>query len=181
MFFNENSDVPRGTSYIMKLFSVLTLSLLLVACNKPDPTPELKDPIFNELSSSISSLTQQLEAEMKTLEENQASLKQVIPQTGQNKYAEKRIRESTERITKLNQEKRYFELKLEAQRIKARKSYLQAYNKGESWPNPQEWVDYQAEKKFRLASRVWDVKKRMTDLNSSNKEKAPESEPKSSH
>lgn len=181
MFFSESSDVPRGTNQFMKLFSILCLCLMIAACNKPDPNPELMDPIYKDLSSSITSLNQQLEAEQKALEENETNLKQVIPQTGQNKYAEKRIRESKERIIKLNQEKAYIELKLEAQKRKAKKSYLLAYNKGEIWPNSKDWDEYQIQKKFRTASPIWDVKKRISDLGGPEKEKAPGSAPKSSH
>lgn len=148
----------------MKLFSIILASLFIVSCNKPDPNPELKDPIYSDLLMSAASVSQQLEVEKKTLEDNKKALSEVVLQSGQNKYAEKRIRESNNRISRLEQEKQYLELKIEAYRRAARKSYLQAFKKGEPWPDPKEWSAYQSEKKLLTAKKTWDVKARINDF-----------------
>ncbi|WII73025.1 hypothetical protein QJS83_03955 [Bdellovibrio sp. 22V] len=156
----------------MRLISIITICFFLVACNKPDPNPELKDPIYGDLTSSLASISQQLEAQKKTLEEHEQALKDVVPQTGQIKYAQKRVNETKALITRLDQEKQYLELKIEARKKQSKKSYLQAFKKNEPWPDPKEWDSYQVEKKLRAAKKDWSVQERMKELGFGN-EKAP--------
>lgn len=173
MFFKESADVPRGTSVLMRIFSLIIIILSLVACNKPDPNPELKDPIFNDLNTSLAAATQALEAEKKNLEGHEQALSDVVPQTGQIKYAQKRVGESKARINLLEQEKQYLELKIQGRKAAAKKSYAQAFKKGEPWPDPKEWESYQLEKKMRTSKRTWDVNQRLKDLGFKD-EKTPE-------
>ena len=148
---------------LKRLLSLTIILFALSACNKPDPAPELKDPIYSDLTASLAATTQALEAEKKALEEHQKALKEVVPQTGQIKYAQKRVNESQERITKLEQEKQYLELKVEARKSVSRKTYLAAFKKGEPWPDPKEFESYQAEKRLRNAKKTWDVKERIKE------------------
>lgn len=161
MFFAKNADVPRGTSGFMRLISLFIITMCLLACNKPEKNPELKDPIYSSLNSALTTNNQAIEAEKKTLEEHQKTLEDVVPQTGQIKYAQKRVRESKERINRLEQESQYLQLKIKARAAAARKSYLAAFNKGESWPDPREWESYQTEQRLRNAKKVWDVQDRI--------------------
>lgn len=164
----------------MKLL-LLTISALivLVGCNRPDSNPELKDPIYADINATLGSVSQDLESEIKTLTEHEQALKDVVPQTGQIKFAEKRVFESKARITRLEQEKQYLELKLNARLKEARKSYRIAFEKKENWPNPDEWNEYQAEKSLRNAKRAWDVKERMEKANFTGS--VADSEPSSGH
>ncbi|MBV2169000.1 MAG: hypothetical protein KUL82_09850 [Bdellovibrio sp.] len=173
MFFDENADVPRGTTVFMRIFSLIIILLSLVACNKPDPNPELKDPIYNDLNTSLAAASQALEAEKKTLEGHEQELLDVVPQTGQIKYAQKRVEESKGRITLLEQEKQYLELKIQGRKTIAKKSYTVAFSKGEPWPDPKEWESYQLEKKMRAAKKTWDVNQRLKELGFKD-EKTPE-------
>lgn len=148
----------------MRIICLILLSLSLVACNKPDPNPELKDPIYNDLHSAAAEASQLLEAEKKNLEGFEKELSDVVPQTGQVKYAQKRVRESKEKIVRLEQEKQYLELKIEARKRESKKSYSKAFKKGETWPDPQEWNSYQTEKRLRNAKRTWDAKERIKEV-----------------
>lgn len=146
----------------MKLITLIILTLLVVTgCNKPDPHPELKDPIYADLNSRLGGVTAELNAETKTLEGHQAELAKVVPQTGQIKYAQKRVFESEAKITRLAQEKKYLELKIEARKSESRKSYMTAFKKGETWPDMAEYDAYKAELRLRNAKTTWDVKERM--------------------
>lgn len=151
------------TMKILILF--ISASFFLLGCNQPDSHPELKDPIYADINASLGSVSQDLDAELKTLEEHEQALKDIVPQTGQIKFAEKRVFESKARLNRLEQEKKYLELKLEARRKEARTSYLSAFNKKETWPPPEEWSQYLAEKNLRNAKRAWDVKERMEKAN----------------
>lgn len=162
----------------MKLFIVFYFCIFLISCNKPDPNPELKDPIYTDLTVSAAALAQQLESEKKALEENRKTLLEVVPQSGQNKYAEKRVRDSSEKISKLEQEKLYLELKIEAYKTTARRSYLQAFKKGQAWPNPEDWSAYQMEKKLLSAKKTWSVKERINEFNKKEAKEGPETNSK---
>lgn len=157
----------------MRYFAVIILSLLLSACNKPDPTPELKDPIYNDIQADLAATSAALEGELKTLEGFEKELSEVVPQTGQIKYAQKRVNESKEKINRYEQEKMYLELKLEARKKESKRSYMKSYKKGEPWPDPAEWSSYQTEKRLRNAKRSWDAKSRIQELGL-GQEKSPE-------
>ncbi len=157
------------------LFVILPLFFLLAGCNKPDPHPELKDPVYQDYNSRKASASQALEAEKKTLEGHEQTLAEVIPQTGQIKFARKRLYESKERVTRLQQEVAYLEIKIRSRAAESRKSYRRARETGEDWPNPSEWESYQAERKLRQAKRNWDVKERMSELGFEADSKSPAS------
>ncbi|WP_291516591.1 hypothetical protein [Bdellovibrio sp. ArHS] len=164
----------------IRFFCLIILSFAVSACNKPDPNPELKDPIYSDLNTTLAAANAALEAEKKALEGFQKELVDVVPQTGQIKYAQKRVFESQQKISRLEQEKQYLELKLEARKKSSKKAYLAAFKKGDIWPNPKEFEDYQAEKKLREAKRTWDVKQRMQEMGFGD-EKAPAVPAEASH
>lgn len=146
-----------------RFFYILFITTLLIGCDKPDPHPELKDPIYNDLISSLSSTQKALEDEKKTLEGHIKESADVVPQTGQIKYAQKRINESKSRITRLEQEVQYLELKVEARKSASRSKYLQAFKKKEAWPDSKEWENYKIEKKLQSAKKTWDVRERIKE------------------
>ncbi|MGZ3768458.1 MAG: hypothetical protein ACXVCP_01045 [Bdellovibrio sp.] len=166
---------------MLKLILSIYLSIFLISCNKPDPNPELKDPIYLDLVAATATANQQIENEKKTLEGNRKELKEVALQTGQNLYAEKRVRESIERIQKLEQEKLYLDLKVQAQKKLAKSSYLQAFKKGEPWPNEKDWDSYQNEKKLRSVNKSWNAKSRISDFKQKNNKNGPVVVPEGHH
>lgn len=150
----------------MRLFYALFLLIpLLGACEKKqDPNPELRDPIYADYKAELGIAEQGLAAEKKTLEGHEAELKEVIPQSGQIKFAQKRVYESREKITKLEQRKLYFELKIKARLTEARKAYRTAFSKGEEWPDPKEHEEYKVASKLRRDGMIgWNVENRMKE------------------
>ena len=167
-----------------KLFILLFLALS--ACSKPDPNPELKDPIYNDLNAELGIISASLEAEKVSLKKFEEELEAVVPQTGQIKYAMKRVEDSKSKIVKLEQQKQYLELKIAARKNTAHTEYMKAYNKKETWPDPSEWRNYELEKKLRAAKRTWDVKERMKEAGvgldiSKKADGAPSEAPPSGH
>ncbi|MGE5086962.1 MAG: hypothetical protein ACM3MG_11720, partial [Bacillota bacterium] len=72
------SDVPRGTTIFMRIITAFAILFLITACNKPDPNPELKDPIYADLQTQLGAATQALEAEKKKLEGFEKDLAAVV-------------------------------------------------------------------------------------------------------
>lgn len=162
----------------LRIFTLISICMTLLACNKPDPNPELKDPIYNDLNSRFASTNQALEAEKKALEGHEAALKDVIPQTGQILYAKKRIYDSQAKIAKLSQEAKYLELKIASRKRESKISYTEAFKKGEAWPNPSEFAIYESQSKLQGVKPTWDAAARVRALAPSSNKGGPDSESK---
>lgn len=156
---------------------LLTFITLLVSCNKPIPNPELKDPIYNDINVRFAEASQLLAAEKKTLSGHEKDLAEAIPQTGQTILAQKKVFESKNKITKLEQEVQFLKLKVAARKKHAVEAYGQAFSKNEPWPDPKEWEQYQQEKNVRNKPKEWSVKNRLKETmglsNDKKDEKAP--------
>ncbi|XGC80860.1 hypothetical protein ACES2L_16165 [Bdellovibrio bacteriovorus] len=164
----------------MRIISLIIISLCLFACNKPEKNPELRDPIYSAIEAELKATEVAIAGEEKTLADHEKTLANVVPQTGQIKYAQKRVAESKNKLSKLLQEKQYLELKKKARVREAKKTYLAAFKKGESWPNPKEWESFQAEERLRKAKRTWDVQERIKQAGLGN-EKAGSAPAPSGH
>jgi hypothetical protein len=149
----------------MKILSFVMVLFLLTSCDKPDPNPELKDPIYSDLQSQFESKKKLLEGEIKMLEGHQHDLEMVTPQSGEIKTVQKKITESRNQISKLEQEKVYLELKIESRKKIDMITYSRAYKKKEVWPNPSELASYKIEEKLRSAKRTWSSKDRIKEFN----------------
>lgn len=140
---------------------LLLIPFLIAACNKPDPNPELRDNIYHELNNQLAEVTHALEAEEKTLAGHEASLKEVVPQTGQIKFAQKRVFESQAKVDKMKQEKAWLELRVKERLQETKKTYFKAFKAGKDWPDPKEFEEFEAQSKLQKAKRQWDVKARI--------------------
>ncbi len=149
----------------MKKYFVVLFILVLSACNKPDPHPELRDPIYKDIEAKQKELAGAIESEKKALEEAEIKLKAVVPQTGQIKFARKRVFESKARIEKLEQLRRYYTIRLESRKLEAQDEYLDAFGRGKGgeWPAPEAYADYQINESARTKSRNWSVKERIEE------------------
>ncbi|PWU22595.1 MAG: hypothetical protein C5B49_00355 [Bdellovibrio sp.] len=148
---------------ILSVVSLLAAGLL-ISCNKRDPTPENRDPLFLELDARRRQTDQDLAAARAAYEEAQSKLLDVAPQTGQIKYAQKRIADTEERITKLEQLLKYYEIKYESQRWRAREAYLLAEFDNKPWPNQQEREDFLESLRAESSPHTWSVSDRRASL-----------------
>lgn len=166
----------------MRFFIILLLGSLISACDRPEAEPEKRDPLYLSVVSEEQSVRSQRIALMKELEGFEKDLLMVAPQTGQIKYAQKRVFETQEKITKLEQLEKYWKLKAVERKAFSRRKYLEAYSKKETWPNPEEYQEYLAEKKLIDAPRAWNVKSRLAqEVGSLSGHEEFETSPKASH
>lgn len=162
----------------MRIYLLLFIigSLALSGCKKPDPHPELKDPIFLDLQRELGEAQKAVDAEKANLEEHKKNLQSAVPQTGQIKYAQKRYNDSVALISKLQQMVKYWEVRLDTRQSDARKQYLEAYNKEKPWPDPKEWEEYQSIQKMQHIQKTWSVQNRINELGLNKKPKPASSE-----
>lgn len=145
----------------MKLIIIFLLFFVVVACDKPNPEPEKADPIYNDIVAEIGAANSAVTAAEKELEGFEKEAAAVVPQTGQHKYAGKRVSETAAKLEKLRQMKKYWEIRAETRKEWARKSYMTAYKAKKPWPDPKEYEQYKVLRKLEQAPRHWNLKERI--------------------
>lgn len=144
----------------MKILILALFLLSISSCNKSDPTPELHDPIYTDLQTEFDIAVKATEAEEKNLEKLQKELEKAIPQTGQVKYATKKVRDSEERLNELKQQKTYFEIKIERRKFEVRDRYAESLRKGgRPWPDQKEIDMYKTVTAFYRDKLAWEKTK----------------------
>jgi hypothetical protein len=144
------------------MFSFLLLSF---GCKKPAPNPELLDPIYAEILKEGADAKKRLEEEKVVLEGHLETLKKVVPQSGQIKYATKRVNESKALVERLRQRAEFYEYHAKYRLKEARKNYLRAFNQSKPWPDPSEISEYQKVRSERLKKRQWSQGDRVGEYN----------------
>lgn len=148
-----------------RLICILFLSLpLLVSCSRPEATPELRDPIYQDFLSQKSATEKGLAEAEKKMDEYSEAVKKAAPQTGQAKQNLKKYYEMQRRVNTLSQQSRYWNIRIEERLVASRLEYRQAFAKGIPWPDEKEFATYRAEKKLRAARLQWDQKERVKEL-----------------
>ncbi|MCC2679720.1 MAG: hypothetical protein K0R29_2296 [Pseudobdellovibrio sp.] len=99
---------------------VFALFLFFLGCTKVDPHPENRDEIYADLGQELEIATKALEGAEKNLIAAQEEVKKAVPQTGQIKYATKKLRNAEAYLAEMKQRKIYFDIKRER-----RKAYVQ--------------------------------------------------------
>jgi hypothetical protein len=138
-----------------KVISFILLAIVLVACDKPNPEPEKLDPIYASIEKEIKEMEAAISGTEKAVQEAQENYQKAVPQTGQIKFALKRLNEAKAALEKQRQMKQYWELRLKSRLRWDREHYLRAYNKKEPWPPPEEYEEYRAQRALESASRNW--------------------------
>lgn len=136
----------------------------LAGCEKKaDPNAYQKDPILADLKTKAEAMAKAVEAAQKELDGFKKELAEVKPQTGQIKFAQKRVFDAEAKITKLEQEKRYYRVAADSRVRIAKEKYKIAFKEGKPWPDMAEFETYQTLERLRNAKRSWDVKERFKE------------------
>lgn len=159
------------------LFIAFLASFFALGCNKPEPNPETRDPLYTDYLAELDLAKKSLEAEEKTYSEHETAFKATVPQTGQIRYARKRLEESKAKIDRLKQQVTYFELKVANRLKETRKKYLIAFNSGKIWPDPKEIEEYRSVLKLRRDKIAADHNERIPPKPTKKKEGASEAPP----
>jgi len=133
------------------------LFLFFLGCTKVDPHPENRDEIYSDLGSELEIATKTLEAAEKGLLSAQEEMKKAIPQTGQIKYATKKLRNAEAFLAEMKQRKIYFDIKRERRKAYVQFRYKESLSSGgRPWPDPKEIEEYKALTKFNREKLEWD-------------------------
>ncbi|MEQ1722143.1 MAG: hypothetical protein ABL930_03145 [Pseudobdellovibrio sp.] len=166
----------------MKCLIIAAFLLFFSSCNQKNPNPERLDEVYLDLVTELDIASKSLEAEEKNLANLIKERDLAIPQTGQIKFANKKISDSEAKLNRLKQQKLYFEIKIE-QRVRADKiNYENSLKEGgKPYPDKDEISLYKSVVKFQREKLMWDKNKgikkdvpRGTDKKTEAPEKAKE-------
>lgn len=140
-----------------KFYSALLIFLFLAGCEKPDSTPEIRDPIYQDMKSEESRVQKEIDGKIKELEGIKTSQLELPDSDYQKKLNRDEIFRLGNEITRLNQMKEYFRISAESRQIYARKQYLEYYKAGkaESWPPAETKEQYETQKKLSQTPKSW--------------------------
>jgi uncharacterized membrane protein YgcG len=138
-----------------RVFVILGLFTLLAGCNKPLTDPEAIDPIYKDLLSEYSNAQKDVLEKQKSLEEAEAKLKEIVPQTGQTRKQYNHYYDAKNKLLLSKQKENYLRVRSNSRKFEARRLYLDAFEQGKPWPNPQEYELYQKDKQAKAKSRNW--------------------------
>lgn len=144
---------------VLSLFSVV----FFASCEKTDPNPELKDPIYADLQAQLGATEKSLIETQKNMDEQRVSLEGAEPQTGKANVFKKRYFQAQSIADRLTQQIKYWKIRIEERKLFARRAYLEAIKEKKEWPDPKEYEIYLSEKKLRVAKLEWDSKQRIEE------------------
>lgn len=154
-------------------FAVLFLLIFtLIGCNKPDPAAYKQDPILQDYQSQLAATTALFEAQVKQRDEILKELASSQPQTGNASIHRKRASEAEARLRNLEQQLKYWNIRLESRAKEAQLEYLEARKNNKPWPDQAAVDSYNAQKRLRLSKMVWDHKDRIEQTKKAEEEKA---------
>lgn len=148
------------TNLILMLFSLI----FVVSCNKPDPEPEKKDPIYADLQAELQNTQKQIADVSTTLKDQESELEKVTPQTGKIKYAQKRVFGTQKQIDLLKQQEKYWTIRIDERARFIRRKSMDAFKEGKTYDAGPEYQEYLVEKRLRRAKLNWDARQRREDV-----------------
>lgn len=166
----------------LRILIIFFVIIWISACNKPDPEPEKKDPIYADLQAELGISQREIAEVEKQLSDYRSDLERVKPQTGKIKYAQKRYFETEKALDMLKQREKYWKIRIEERARFVRQKSMEAYQQGRKWESGNEYEEYLAEKRLRRAKLVWDARQRREDaLKEIKAESGPDSSSSKEH
>lgn len=145
---------------------ILFVAALSIGCKEMDPNPELKDPIYKDLKNIADKLKKEVEAKEKELPKLVEAVKKEKVRTLPLKLARRKVTEAKIALRKLRQDAHYAKIRAEKRKVLGRRQYKVAFQKGETWPDPEDFKRYKTNKRLRAADLNWN--KRVPKLQSAN-------------
>ncbi len=142
-------------------FSLLNISFLIVmaavfmGCERPMDNPESVDRIYNDLNQESKTVQSGINTEKKALEEVEKDIASTKSGDNNIKVKFRKKYESEAKVQGLTQRLQYINLRALSRKEYVGHVYPKYFEKKMSWPDDQEWKDYQASKRLSSASRDW--------------------------
>ncbi len=136
---------------------MLFIFLFLAGCDNLDKTPELRDPVYQDMKSEESRVKKEIDAKTKELKGLQETYLELVDSDYQKKLTREDIYRIKNEIKKLEQMMEYHMISAESRQIYARKQYLEYFKAGKDkdWPPTGIKEKYETQKKMATTSKQW--------------------------
>ncbi|MAF89941.1 MAG: hypothetical protein CL674_01615 [Bdellovibrionaceae bacterium] len=150
-----------------KILLFFIIGFLFMGCSKPDPAPELRDPIYQDISKKLKAQEAKVKELTKEVEQNKENLKFIEPYTRQSKDFWQKYWTSSKNLKKAEQLLHYYNLHLINRKYAAKNSYIRAWNNGygDEWPSATTMYRYELNQRLKNAPRKWDSEKIAQQIN----------------
>ncbi|MCX7978380.1 MAG: hypothetical protein N2578_05195 [Bdellovibrionaceae bacterium] len=128
--------------------------VLLVGCNRPDPAPELRDPVYLDIQEELNLAIKSLDEAKKRLSDHELALKSARPQTGEIRWARRKYERAVADVEYYEQQVKYWTLKLQSRKLHSRVSYNKAFRNNLPWPDEHEFKEYSSIRSLHRAKRI---------------------------
>jgi hypothetical protein len=162
---------------ILRFGLLLLLFLSLAGCRRALEHPEASDPVYRDLKREANKAYGiYKEKEKKTLDAKKAFDEAPI-RTGQRLDAQDDYFANLHEQEKYAEKYRYLALKAEMRQKRDAAIYPQIFKDKKPWPDPEQYQEYEVEKRLANAPKEWDPNNRIKQrqLASEAKRKAAES------
>lgn len=144
--------------------SIFSLSIFLfLGCSRPNPTPELIDPIYRDLEEKASLSKTEAEKVSEEIKSTKEELDKLPPRDPSSRKLHQDLKNKEAKLIQLEQQALYYEIRAEKRRSYAREDYLKAFSAGKPWPNPESKEVYELVEKLRSAPKEWSKSVPKTD------------------
>ena len=128
---------------------------MTTGCKSFDQTPELRDPIYLDLQSQLEDAKRKKEDILSGIELTEGKLQESVGDPKKYRKNRQDLLDEKKDLLMAEQEVRFLEIRTRSRLIEARDQYLEAFKKGQAWPNPQVFEHYEQNKALRSAPRTW--------------------------
>ncbi|MEK6556258.1 MAG: hypothetical protein AABZ31_13510 [Bdellovibrionota bacterium] len=144
----------------MHLLKYMTFAvfILLSGCKSEDPTPELRDPIYNDLVKQQRDAEDGLKKSIEAVAKLEKEYAEQAPRTIDRKTTQKELFKEQEKVHRLTQEAEYYRIAALKRKAEATIGYKTAFAEDKTWPDPKEYESYKLNKKMRETSRNWSTR-----------------------
>ena len=152
--------VEHMNKFRISYFIIFFICLSLFSCTeKRNPNPELTDVIYVDLSNEHN-ITIKQEADVQAqLAKDSLAYRKTEPQKNKTMVNLNKMTATENLLAVIQQQKKFFEIKLEQRKIFVQKKYLESFLvNGKPWPDESEIADYKTRLKLQHDKFNWDTK-----------------------
>lgn len=148
--------MSKNQTYLLHLICYTAFVFAMSSCKKPDSHPELKDPIYQDLSAQLKASNSAMAAAEKKIEETRAEIEKMEPRDPFKSRKLRELQAAQRQLVGLNEQAQYYKIRTQQRLRFTRTEYLKAFHADKPWPPPGEFDRYKQTKSLRQASRNWD-------------------------
>lgn len=151
----------QSVNHIRYWFITTTLAVFIlvnIGCSRPNPTPELTDPIFSDLTQRFAVAKAAADSKKGEIKKLRAELEALPARDVARKKTQEDITKQEHLMMAAEQEALYFEIRANQRKAYARDEYIKAFEKGKPWPDPKDFETYKLQRKLRDSPRDWSSK-----------------------